>query len=71
MKCNQCKKTRGNPLNPSWYEFGICPTCLNCKSNHGMKFKHEEVLIRNVNPVDVFWNYMTEKELERTREGLF
>ncbi len=71
--CKQCGKTVKSKLtiNPSWVDFSLCPYCLNTRANKGLKFNHAEVLIRNVNPVDVFWNYMTEKELERTREGLF
>lgn len=63
MKCNQCDKVVIRTFNLSWDEAGICPECMDKKTNEDIKFVDDTIYTIEVNPVDLYWMEVTRRYL--------
>ena len=63
--CKHCGKRVKNPWHYSWTK-GICPMCLDNRSNPKIKVEHE-ITLKEFNPVDLYWHSVTSKFLLQTR----
>jgi hypothetical protein len=60
--CKECGWKVIRAFSLSWEELGVCPRCANTKTLDNEKYS-EPVIGIEINPVDMYWNYVTSKAL--------
>lgn len=72
MMCKRCSKRVKYPSSISWQKQ-ICPHCAdNATRATGLQPLNDDlIIVREANPIDVFWNWLTVKELIRTGPARF
>jgi len=67
MNCNKCNKRVRYPSSLTWTRFHLCPKCYgdapNAATNKDLIFKDDTIFRIEVNPVDMYWDKMTQREL--------